>query len=740
MPMELGLSAQELTFWELPVQIEGESLEFAAAGGLNNPQWQMGDLDADGMEDLLIYDGDGENLLAFKWKEELGQYVYRPALTKYFPRITRWAILRDFNKDGAPDLFTYSHIPGAAGVILYEGRFEARELKFQQWFFSEENYPLIIGEDAEGDQFYPYVGAFDYPVIDDVDFDGDIDMLAYDFSGFHVVYFENQSIEEGYGNDTIIFFRGNTCWGGFLETGESLTVDLADFPGECAENSLEWQGEERHGSSTLCLLDYEEDGDADLLIAEVSSTQVQLLSNGGNNEQAWINEQSSGFPNPDSPIDLSYLPAVFRGDFDHDGSQDLLASPYFLNTTDTANAHLYSKSAGGNANAYELLTKNFLSSEMLDFGNGAYPAFADVNADGLDDLVIGNNYYFDTENVRTAALHLLINVGSQEEPEFELTDSSWLDLHALEPSTYGLAPTFGDLDNDGDLDIVVGDGNGNLFLSYNDAGAGNPMVFTDIVYQAFGINQAPVLGQNAVPFLADLNRDGALDLLIGELNGNLNYFQNQGSPAQAVFDPNPENAPNNFLFGGINFSVIGAFGGFTAPAVLDFEGSYQLFIGTESGHLFRYEDIEFDLAGVFPEPDTLLNGQVGRHLHYAWEDLDQDGDYELICGNQRGGINAFYTDLNSLGVFSGINDSEQVKTASSSFYFYPNPASTHIYFSAINENLTELSMYDLAGSLQKRTTLSEGQTELQIDGLLPGVYLLELKGDKEKFFGKLLVR
>lgn len=38
---------------------------------------------------------------------------------------------------------------------------------------------------------------------------------------------------------------------------------------------------------------------------------------------------------------------------------------------------------------FQLHTKSFLQDEMLDFGTGSYPVFADVDADGLTDLLVG---------------------------------------------------------------------------------------------------------------------------------------------------------------------------------------------------------------------------------------------------------------------------------------------------------------------------------------------------------------
>ena len=87
---------------------------------------------------------------------------------------------------------------------------------------------------------------------------------------------------------------------------------------------------------------------------------------------------------------------------------------------------------------------------------------------------------------------------------------------------------FGDIDGDGDLDMVVGraeDG----FAFYLNTGTAPAPVFSpagDIGLTTVG-NEAPVL--------ADVDNDGDLDLLAGNTAGGIEYFKNVGTATAAIF-------------------------------------------------------------------------------------------------------------------------------------------------------------------------------------------------------------
>jgi len=87
-----------------------------------------------------------------------------------------------------------------------------------------------------------------------------------------------------------------------------------------------------------------------------------------------------------------------------------------------------------------------------------------------------------------------------------------------------LRPTFADIDNDGDFDLFVGEFDGNINFYRNTGTASNPIFALETK------NFASIdVGDFSTPTFTDIDNDGDFDLFVGELDGNINFYRNDGT-------------------------------------------------------------------------------------------------------------------------------------------------------------------------------------------------------------------
>jgi len=179
---EMAFSQKQYSFGEdLEVYWDDKKLTLPFAGGLNAAQLQSMDIDGNGDEELVIWDINSGNIKVFQLRDN--EYFHLPEWSYYFPAdIMGFLILADYDGDGKRDLFTGS----AFGIKAYQNVSQQGELAWKeaQNFLRLENGSNLTAN------------LLDIPLIQDMDGDGDLDILTFNFaSGDYLEYYQNTSLE-----------------------------------------------------------------------------------------------------------------------------------------------------------------------------------------------------------------------------------------------------------------------------------------------------------------------------------------------------------------------------------------------------------------------------------------------------------------------------------------------------------------------------------------------------------------
>jgi len=245
------------------------------------------------------------------------------------------------------------------------------------------------------------------------------------------------------------------------------------------------------------------------------------------------------------------------GDLDNDGDFDFLigdgygAVQYFENT--------------GNASvpAFTSVTTNSPTANISGY-YFAMPTLVDIDNDGDLDLFVAEYY---------GTINYYENIGTPSSPSFS-TPQTPLGLNTATLGSIFVDVDFADMDNDGDLDAIVGGYYADVYY-YENTGTATNAVFGNPVQNPFGMTA--ITSDYGFPALTDIDNDGDLDMFLGVYYGDMEYFENTGTASQAIFGVSVQN-PYNIALNPAGNSL-------ASPLFVDIDndGDQDLFAGTYGG-------------------------------------------------------------------------------------------------------------------------------------------------------------
>jgi hypothetical protein len=360
------------------------------------------------------------------------------------------------------------------------------------------------------------------------------------------------------------------------------------------------------------------------------------------------------------------------------------------------------------------------------------PNLVDIDADGDLDILSGALY---------GGLALFMNNGTINVPNFDFTSLNILDS-VIDWDRFNISPTLADIDNDGDLDALLGSVYGNIYFYENigDSVNYNYEFITDY-FDSIDVTW------HAKPFLIDIDNDGDYDLFVGRgsdwpgnpNSGKISYYRNDGTPEEYDY---------TFVTDFLDSIDVGTL---SAPVFYDIDkdGDYDMFIGCGEGTIWYYENIGtpeiFDFQYV---TNNFAGIRLTGATYPVFADIDNDNDPDLFVsvsfrdtGTEEGDL-YFYENTGD-----SLNYNYELVTNNYLFFDIGN-RSAPAFADLNNDGLEEIYVGEMYGRIRKlENTGSQTEPEFtQIPGnwsdidvwinSVPVFCDIDADGDSDMFLGK----
>jgi hypothetical protein len=190
----------------------------------------------------------------------------------------------------------------------------------------------------------------------------------------------------------------------------------------------------------------------------------------------------------------------------------------------------------------------------------------------------------------------------------------------------------------------------------------------------------------------------------------------------AVFDTTIKN------WGGIDVDTNFISTGYSSPKLIDSNGVYQLFVGSYSGTIYQFTNIDGNLTGLFsPVNSTISSIWDGGKCTFTFADINNDNQPEMIVGNLSGGIAYFssdtlLTDTTSTSINNQITEED--------LQIFPNPAKDS--FTLKSKSKGNVTVKNLLGNTIYISKKNNTTLLVNTSNFPKGIYIIIFEGLNRK--------